>query len=261
MNDVECCFIGRGLISLQEQVDFCPTVGSPNTNPTKFVGNASVFTVAPEFEEKIKKDFRKATGNACETKLISSLNLTMTVDCLKSDILALAQGGEVEDIATGAVTNENHMVNATDDIIHLNFIAAKTGLVVTNVGGSTTYDIDDDYTLITSSDDPDATVTGIQIVDGGAIPAAAAIEVDYTKVDQKSINPYMFVGKLFTVYFDGFNTEDGSSMYVTYWKVKIPSSTNISWIGDDYIQLEFDAEIIFDECNNSYARVLRETVG
>lgn len=258
--DLECCFIGRGLISFQDQVDFCPTVGTPNTNVTKFVGNASVFQVAPEFEEKVKKDFRKATGNACQTKLISSLNLNMTVDCLKSDILALAQGGIVTDIATAAVTNEIHMVNSTTDIIHTNFIAAKTGFTVTNSGGVTTYVLGTDYTLITPSADADATVTGIVVLDSGSIAAAANIEFDYTMVDQKSINPYSFVDKEVIIYFDGFNAEDNTSMYVTYWKVKIGSANTIDWIGDDYIQLQFEGEVLFDECTNSYARVLREGV-
>ncbi|HQK38769.1 MAG TPA: hypothetical protein PLO52_01480 [Flavobacterium alvei] len=253
--DNECCFIGRGLISLQEQSDTIP-----NPNPTRFVGNASVFNVQPQFEEKVKKDFRKATGNACQTKLISSLNLNMTVDCLKSDILALAQGGVVTDIATVAVSNESHLVNDDDDIIHFNFIAAKTGIVVTNSLGTVTYVLGTDYNLITPSADATSTVTGIIILEAGAIAAAQTILIDYTKVAQKSINPYSFVDKEYTLYFDGFNADDNSSMYVTYWRVKLGSATQIDWIGDDYIQLQFEGEMLYDDTQLAYARVLREDV-
>jgi len=255
-NELECCFIGRGPLSLQEQVDFCPTTANPNTNPTFYLGNASVFSVQPEFEEKSIKDFRRAAGNACESKLISSINLNMTVNCFKDDVLELALAGESTSIATSAVTNETHAVNSLSDLVHFNFIADKTTVVVTNVGGGTTYVLGTDYNLITPNNNATGTATGIEIIPTGTI-VIGDIEFDYTRIDQTQFSAFTFVNKTFILYFDGFNAEDGSAVYATYWKVKIGAATQIDWIGDDYIQLQFEGEVLFDDCNNEYARVLR----
>jgi hypothetical protein len=114
--------------------------------------------------------------------LQQSAQLQAVLHELTTDNLRTAFGLEVADLTATAggdvvVTNENAVFDANGNAVLANPIKTSVAPVVTNVGGSTTYVAGTDYLLI-PRDQFNRTV--LYRLSGGAIPAQATVEVDYT---------------------------------------------------------------------------------
>lgn len=155
-----------------------------NGNPTGEVpfGNCPGFTFTAETEKA--EHFSSESGLAeKDAALIVRVNRTGSLTCdnfsLNNLALFISGAQEAQAQPSTPVTNEAHVVTP-GRIYQLGASASApagvrnvSAVVVTDVAGTTTYDLGDDYEL-------DAELGRLQILEGGAITAGATVHVDYT---------------------------------------------------------------------------------
>lgn len=233
-----CCQLIRGEVYLRKL-----STATPNPNALLPVGNVTEFSVAHELVEIEQANYQSLGGTACKVSFVDSATLNLTMGCIKSRNLALAilGDGSFENVVAGTVTGETHRVNAVDELVLFDFIPDLTApVVVTNVGGATTYVEGTDYQL---------TAHGIKILEGTTITLAADIEVDYEYGANTAINALTQSQSDYEVVLAGINAADGQETPVTFkaFKVKFNPTEELSLIGDDLATISVVGEILRDE--------------
>jgi hypothetical protein len=233
-----CCQLIRGEVFLRKL-----SATSPNPNGLLPVGNVTEFSVSHEVTEIEQANYQSLGGTTCKVSYVNGANLNLTMGCIKAKNLALAilGDGEFENVAGAAVLNEVHRVNAIGELVLFNFIPDPTvAIVVTNVGGLTTYAAGVDY---------ERTPHGIKILEGSTITLGANILVDYTYGSNTLINALTQSQSDYEVVLAGINAAGGSETPVKFqaFKVKFNPTEEFSLIGDNLATISLVGEILRDE--------------
>lgn len=242
-----CCYVGRGKVYLQKHGTGCPTSLVPWTTPKVEVGNTESLTF--EISENVieKKDYTSAAGGVeCSFSEVESVTLNMDTSCFKAGNLALALFGSTASVAGGAVTDELHFVQSTDDLVVFDKKYDKdAAVVVTSNPAGTTYVLGTDYIL---------TPNGIKLLSTGTITAGSDLLIDYTSLPYIDIQAVTSPSDFYKVIFDGVNANDGSPLYLEIYKVKFTPSS-LDFISDEFATVELEANVTKWDCVNATTTV------
>ena len=98
--DIKCCFIGNGMVYIQKQVNFCPTLLNPNPNPLLPVGNVTELNISFETSEETVPNLTDGSfGNYCSLQRLEQVNLTMNMSCFKTRNSELAMAGQTVQVS------------------------------------------------------------------------------------------------------------------------------------------------------------------
>lgn len=157
--------------------------------------------------------------------------------------------------ASGAITNDPVTIAALDRWFplanaHLNDAVAA---VVTGVGGTPTYAVDDDYVI-------DYRQGLIKAVTGGDITASTVVHVDYTKLAKGGITT---LGETnldgnFRLRFDGKNRYTSKDTYGEVWQVNLKSKEAVDLLTAEPITAKLEGPMITPTGKTSpyYLRVI-----
>lgn len=200
------------------------------------VGNCSALSFAITEDVKELKDYTQpGGGTANEVRRIQSVEASFTMHDLSGPNLARALYGALTTIATAAVVDESHVVQAQGDFIPTTFMPSSIGAV--KVLAAT----------MVENVDYEKRPSGIRIIPGGGIDPADAVLISYTKSDHDVVNALVTSGKEYEMFFDGLNeARSGKRTSVNAFRVKIGAAQSLSLIGDDYAGLEVTGKLLKD---------------
>jgi hypothetical protein len=235
--------LGKGKVYIDE-LD-----GNGNKTGEFFFGNAPGFEVSVESESL---DHYSSTGGIREKDEEVTTQVTrsgtITVDDISAKNLALFIVGEISTISQTATPVANEAITVKQGLTYqlgttTNNPAGVRGVgsvVVTDVAGTTTFDVTDDYTV-------DATLGRITIVAGGAIASSASqtIHVDYTPVAQsrEQIATGALGSKTVSLRYIADNPK-GTNRDLYSPKVTMRPSGALPFIGEEWLSMQFELEFL-----------------
>jgi hypothetical protein len=229
MADPRGAFIGSGKLYV-----------APYETPGKleFVGNVSSLEYQPETNDIELTDYTTPGGGLdASIRRITAVNISFEARHLTVANLKRALFGTSTDTAAGSVLAEAHTAYP-GALVTLKHSGATDHVVKTTGAGAATLVLDTDYAVTAAG--------SIQILEGGAISAETAIEVDYDYKAQSTIEAMTATGQRFRVYFEGQNEVDGRITTIDAYKVGF-SPANLSMIGDDFASLPFEGKCEKDD--------------
>ena len=240
--DIKCCFIGNGMVYIQKQVNFCPTLLNPNPNPLLPVGNVTELNISFETSEETVPNLTDGSfGNYCSLQRLEQVNLTMNMSCVKTRNIELAMAGQTTEVSAGTVTNEQHYVQDECEFVPTAHIINRAQpVVVTGPSGSPVYTEGTDYAI--KGD-------GILLLEGTTITLPSIIEIDYQYLAQQDIDLAQVPFTDYTVHVSGVNASDGSIFSETFYRVKFGPTDVANMISTTFGSLNVTGEVLKDDCN------------
>lgn len=236
-----CCFKGRGHIAVVEYAALLT-----KTAGFERVGNAPELTVTlSETVERVPDYTNSAGGTDCTSRIIERAELAMTLMCHSAEVLAMALygSGATGNVPSAAVVGEEHVAwpGALVPLVDVPDLAQP--IAVTNVAGTTTYQVNVDYSITESG--------SILVLEGSTIPAPAIvagkgtanIKVNYQRAEQSVVQLFTTPSRAVAFHFDGVNTVDGKPVQFRLFNVKFGPSQNVTLIGDNTSRLQMTGEI------------------
>lgn len=245
-------FLGCGTLYFDRLVD-----GS-STGWVK-VGNAMKFAI------KSNSTLKERKSKSCDSygQTIDSVSvpepseLSVTLDDLQRENLAIAFLGNdfQNDITAGTVTDEPVTAPALGSIFQT-ALGQISGLVITDLGGVTTYVAGTDYKI------DNAAVGLVQILVGGAITQGESLLVDYSnggftsgKVTGGTESQIKTAIKLV-----GTNLVNETGVEVDVWRATLAPNSEIDFLSDDYTTIDLQGRIELDEVRGNGFEVITEIV-
>lgn len=213
---------------------------------SRWIGNVPEdgFVIAPGVQEV--DHFESFTGYNRKDKRIETqqmATLTVRMEDVQKDNLAVAMFGQSATINTGTVTGESHTAHKGYSF-HLNRInlTSFTSLSSTD-SPPTVYDEGDDYEVVNLK-------TGeIFIPTTSTIPNASAVACNYVAGAMNRVTGFSRLNKELWVRFDGLNMADELSPIVAEaFKVRFKPAASLDFIKNAFpgMQLELTGEILFE---------------
>ena len=210
----------------------------------RFIGNVSELKFSFEEEKKEQADFTTGGGGLANSiTRIKTVGISLTAVDFSDDNLALATYGTKTDVTATAVTDESVMSPADvadgDRLMEVaNVIDTSIAPVVTSDPAGTTYVEGTDYTF---------NAAGIIILSGGAITAALALLVSYTKKAVGVIETLTNTAAERRLVFVGLNeAQSGAPMVITVYRAKFGPTSELSLIGDDFGSIAIAGDSLSD---------------
>lgn len=195
----------------------------------------------------------RAGGTACSAMWVEKANVDMKIRCGKASNMAMAMLGKNAFVASGAVTNEDHIVkkNAVQTVqpmgntfVPFNRIPDVTQTItVTGPGGTPTYVLGTDYLV---------GETGLLIPPGSSITdptspyATPNIRVSYTALDTIRLDGLVFTPQDVSILCDGFERSSGGQLQTHIYRAR-GMSDGMPVVADDFITLNMNFEILPDD--------------
>jgi hypothetical protein len=203
------------------------------------VGNSPSLSV--NIPTEIKKRASRMPANYGATldsvAIAQDAALSMTLDDLRMDNLALALLGQKVALTQAAVATQSYEISAAVkgawyDVGHL----AISNVVVST--GSTTYEAGTDYEI-------DAEAGMIHILEGGSIAADSTVTVAYDAGDVAGayIDGNTQPTALVQLRLLGKNLVDGSKVLFDAWRVTLSPNAAIDWLAPDFGTLQFNGSL------------------
>ncbi|MGY8903718.1 MAG: phage tail tube protein [Burkholderiales bacterium] len=201
------------------------------------VGNVSELTLEASEDKKTLKDYtRPGGGTYASVTRIENVTTKMTLHDLNKTNLARAAFGNAITIESDTVVDEA-VVAYLGALVPLAHIGA-TDVVVTNAAGITTYVLGTDYEVQGG---------GLLILAGGSIVQAAPLLVSYTFPDYSKIEGITQSAVILELHFEGLNEADsGKPVILDIFRAQLSPSKALSLLGDDFAELEMEAEVLKD---------------
>ncbi len=194
----------------------------------------------------------RAGGVACVSYWVEDCTVTMDIQSQKASNLAIALLGRNSFTASGAVTNEEKIIekNAVNAVapngsvfVPLNRVPDWTvNPVVTNLAGSTTYVLGTDYTL---------GETGILVPVSSTIVSAsspfttATLRVSYTALDTLRTDALVYTPQDVSILCDGFDRATGAPIQTWIYQAK-GMADGMPIVADDYLKFAMTFRITAD---------------
>ena len=224
-------FLGSGRVFIDRLSD----AGVPTG--LKIAGACTKFEINTESElkEQLSKGRDDYGQVLTSVTLPGKSNISLTLNQLDADNLAMAfLGSKTQDNqASGTVTSE--AVTA-----HLGYYSdlafeSVSAVVVKDETDTTTYNVDDDYTV-------DTRLGMIYAVDGGAISEGDVLHISY---DYAAVTKEKIVGAdspilRASLILDGKNMVNGRNVRVIVPLARLKPSTAVDFLSDDFLPLELE---------------------
>lgn len=242
-------FVGKGKLYFDRWTSTSATTGERD------LGNAPSVVITPNVEQL--EHFSSRTGirsKDFEVDVQESATVKFTLDEISIDNLALAlygDGVEVQSQGDGNVGAES-VTLYTDRWVKLQ----NRNISVSSVGISG-YVEDTDFEV-------DHAIGRIKAINGGSIADGETVSVSYTFGAMTWNYVSLFGRKPVEGLMRLVGTNDVGKKYeIQMWRVKIKSTSDLNFIGDDWGSIEFEGEILNDATNHPdfpFLQVLEEGV-
>ena len=224
-------FIGAGDLYMDRLTEAGVSTGF------EFVGNCTKLEIKPEGELKEQMSKGRSTyGQTLATvTLPKPAGLTLTLDQVGAETMAMAFMGDTEDINQGAGSAVDEAVTAISgkyaELSFQNIVAS--GFTVTNASGTVTYsggvDYDVNYRLGSL-----LTLTAGTITDGQAL----LVDYSYSAVTGTQINGATMPTIKAKLKLDGKNFADGKPCIVTVYEVQLMPTSGIDFLSSEWASME-----------------------
>lgn len=204
--------------------------------------NATALAINPgQADRKTRKSYGRDTyGQSLDSVILpGSPSIKITINDASPEVLAFALLGDVSVVSQtgGAVTDEVVTVS-TLDRWHKLTKHAVSAVTVTNSAGTTTYVLDDDYTLDLESGMIKPLSTG-DIAAGGikvSYTAAATTARRVTGSQQSDITA--------RIRLDGTNLATGKACRLVAYKAVMAPSGELGLLADDFISFDLEGDLV-----------------
>ncbi len=228
------------------------TTGEPNSG-FRAVGNVSALTIGnevTEFEHKESQSGVRAVDLTLITEI--SVGVSMTMESIESENLAIALKGTGADVVGASVTAEVaigyfDLWTPLDRINISAFVLANTGSIVT-------YVLDTDYEL-------DAAAGAFRTLSTGAITDTQALEADYTFPAQETIDALtVSANPTRWARFHGLNTADADNpVTVDIFKMEVTPLAEFALINDEIAQMAVEGNALSDATRSTGSKFFKIT--
>ncbi len=217
-------------------VNGTPHLAPVGSNSFTALGNTTKLTAAHAVDKKTLPNLQGGGGNDDSFEKLNSATLSMSCRHVSIALLAMAFGGTVSAVNSGAVADEPHTVVALDTLIMLDSMQdMSVALVVKDTTGTTTYIEGTDYVRKRAGFIPLAS---------GAITAAEDLKVSYTRSVHQRVQALLNTSTERGFLFDGINERTGKPWSYLYHRVNWGVAKNIELIGEDYISFDVEGEVL-----------------
>ncbi|ANP79310.1 hypothetical protein A134_23130 [Vibrio crassostreae 9CS106] len=231
-------YLGKGTIYFEE------IGGTGGLIP---VGNCSQLDIAVNENKLEQKDYQEAGGALVNTvtnidSVVASIN-SLTVN---ADTIGLALRGYVKDHKGGAVSDEEHEVKSVPSYIKLSHAPDKSATfkVVDKASPTTEFEEGTDFEIKSG---------GISIIADGAITDTMTLQVNFTSLTSRTVQPMTQAGLDYKVVFDGLNeAEGGKPVIIEFHKVKFNYTQALALISDDFGSLPMTFDILKDDTQTGF---------
>lgn len=203
-------------------------------------GNVTQLNLTIETEEKSVPNKRTCGGGKINslTRVVAMTGTVQFTDFTPEN-LAKAFFGSHEDVAAGAVTDEEHASWGLG-LIPFDFLPDESvDYVVTDDAGTTTYTKDVDYVQ---------THAGIEVISVANMPTdGSTIKVDYTKAASELVKALMDSSKKYRLYLQGLNEMQSCAPFdVDLFKVSFGATEGLDIITEDPGVITIPFEVLMD---------------
>ena len=207
--------------------------------PARAIGSVSKCSIAPIVDKKSQKNYGRAGGQLSTSERFQGATISLVMQSLSIPNMALAVRGLTSNIASGTVATgsaETHKAYL-DGLIRLAYVNPNT-VVVKDDTGATTYVNGVDYKV---------TGAGVIPLSGGDIADGDNVKISYAYSGQQVVEAFVGAADEYTLYFDGINEDDGNRpVVVDLYRLKPNLAKSLDMIGDDYLNLTMDADLLLD---------------
>ncbi|MGW8177525.1 MAG: phage tail tube protein [bacterium] len=227
-------FSGQGVLLLAER-----TVGGAATGFLP-VGNVSALTLGVGTQVYQHKESQSGT-RAVDLEIIQeiSANVSMTLESLNEDNLALALYGTGSTVAASSVADEN-ITGYHDKWTALSKVDVSS-VAVAGSGGTPSYVENTDYVV-------DTAAGAIKVLSTGSISDGATLEVDFDYAAQEEVLGLMSgSAPIRWARFHGLNTADNDNpVVIDIFKLSVQPLQEIALINDEIAQMTIEAKALSD---------------
>lgn len=223
-------YIGKGKVYVG------PYDGS---GPLEHVGNCLSLEIGIEESEITVPDMTEAGGGDYDSLTrISAVNLSAQLSDLVVNNLKRGLRAASSAITATPVANETHTAYQGGLISLAKVPNPDATLTVTGADGTGVYTENTDYRR---------TLSGIEILDTGAIADGTSLEIDYTPLPSTLIQALTEVAEKYKVVFEGLNEADsGKAVIVKLHRVGLKSLSTLPLIGDQFAQIPLNGDVLKD---------------
>lgn len=203
------------------------------------IGEVSKLEMAIETDKKELVSHTQSGGGLADVvSRIKGVNVSMDINSLSPENIAIALYGSVSKVAVGEVIDENHDAYPGALVSFVNPPNLAVEPVVTNTAGDTTYNLDSDYEL---------SPAGIKIKTDGAITEKTGIKVGYTGLAHNVIEMLTNSGDQYRLVFEGLNEADSDApVNVELFRAKFDPTSGFGFIADDFGVLSLTGSVLKD---------------
>ncbi len=223
------------------------------------VGNVSALSITIETTE-FEHTESCSGSRGIDLTIVQEINvsLTVTMESIVRDNLALTLFGETSEVAAGSAVDEIVAVESLDLWYPLNNIQATT-IVVTGPAGSPVHVEGTDYIC-------NGPAGSILPLGTGSIPAMANLEVDYDFALQDDVQAITSsTGAQRWARFEGLNTAEdpNTPVVVDFFKAQVQPLAELALINEEISQMEVEFNILSDplQATTSKFFVIRKVGG
>ncbi len=211
-----------------------PYLATVGVNAFKDMGNTSKITVTHNVSKKTLPNLQGGGGNDDSFEKLESVTIAASFRHVSIELLEMALGGSSVSVPAGAVADEPHTVVELDSLIMLDHMQdmALTLTVEPAVSGAP-FAEGTDYIRKRS---------GIIPITGGAMTAAQAITVSYTKAKHLRVQALLSTSTEKAFMFDGINERTNKPWCYKYHRVSWGIAKSIELIGEDFISYDVEGE-------------------
>lgn len=202
-------------------------------------GNSAKCTYSQELEQKTVPDYENpGGGNAEAYNRIKSAKITLELKKVSAKNVALALGGTLTAIVAGAVAAEAHTVYQGCLVVLDKLQDLDATLTVTPDAGGDAFVEGVDYIRKRAGFVP---LASGDIADGAVLKAA------YTSLAGNKIEALVDLTREHRIFLDGIDEVSGDVVTPDFYRVKFSPAKSLEWIGDDFVSLSIEGELLKDE--------------
>lgn len=249
-------YSGQGIVLLAELDSNNVPLGFRN------IGNVADLKLAIEVEVETKKETstgQRATVLRLEKEKTASFSAV--VEDLSKETLAMALRGTAAAVPADSVEDEA-IIARLGLTVPLEHPGVST-VVVTNSAGTTTYELDKNYTINAETGSLNFLTDAEQTAAGATenIADAADLLVDYDHVAYDKVDALTEASKYYALRFEGLNTADSNkAVVVEIFRISADPLKELALINDEAAAMTLDGSIMADLTRTTGSQFFREQI-
>jgi hypothetical protein len=215
------------------------------TDSVRFLGNCPELMI--DTTQNYQEHKESYTGDRnIDLRILTDteVGVTVTMENTVKENWALAYKGSIALQAGATVTEEAHTAPAVGNYFALNKKNVTTLTSITSAPAGTTHVAGTDYVHVAPSN--------LIYVPAGSALAGDDILANYTAGNAETINTFTQNETNLYLIFEGLNTvESMKPVTIELFKVNFSTTSQLSLISDDLIQMQLQGRVLFDELRSA----------